>query len=174
VELVNNIKDRQVPNGAILVSFEVVGLYPSVPHSPTLAFIRKLLEESATPEEIINEFMGLLQLCISPNFCKFNNEYFKFLEGFRIPTGSPLGSTFSEIFLKNLENALFSSGEEFLTHITYWYHYVDDVLCLWQGPQDGLHLLLSFINSLYPSVKFTIEIGGSNINFFGFIHMPQW
>jgi len=50
-------------------------------------------------------------------------------------------------------------------YVGYWHRYVDDVLCLWTGPVDLLNDFLNFLNSLYPSIKFTLEVGGKIINF---------
>ena len=42
---------------------------------------------------------------------------------------------------------------------------MDDVLCLWTGSLTELQDFLFFINSFYNNVQFTLEIGGSSINF---------
>ena len=42
--------------------------------------------------------------------------------------------------------------------------YVDDVLCLWDGPPDSIPLFLNFINSFYSSINFTVEIEGTQIS----------
>ena len=39
------------------------------------------------------------------------------------------------------------------------------MLCLWTGSIPQLHEFLALINGFYPSIKFTLEIGGSTINF---------
>ena len=52
-----------------------------------------------------------------------------------------------------------------LGHIYYWHRYVDDVLCTWTGPRDLLLEFLKYLNNQYPSIKFTLEVGGSSINF---------
>jgi len=52
-----------------------------------------------------------------------------------------------------------------MSHVQYWFRYVDDVLRLWTGPPDLVQNFLSFINSLCPTVKFTLEVGGHTINF---------
>ena len=51
------------------------------------------------------------------------------------------------------------------TLVMFWYRYVDDVICLWEGPHTTLDEFLAFINSRYQSIEFSLEFGGSEINF---------
>ena len=67
--------------------------------------------------------------------------------------------------MSKFERDLFSSGHEMLSHVFYWYRYVDDILCTWTGHQDLLSEFLMYLNSQYPSIKFTLDIGGSTVNF---------
>lgn len=88
-----------------------------------------------------------------------------FPDGTGVPIGSPLGSLISEIFMKRYEEELFSSNHHLLQHVVYWYRYVDDVLCLWNGTIPDLQDFITFLNNLYPTIKFTLEIGGGEISF---------
>jgi len=56
--------------------------------------------------------------------------------------GSPLGSTLAEIFMSLLETTLFNSHPTLTEHIVYWYRYIDDVLCLWNGSAEALNELI--------------------------------
>ena len=46
-----------------------------------------------------------------------------------------------------------------------WRRYVDDILCVWHGPGELIEQFLSLLNSFFPSIKFTVEIGGAQIKF---------
>jgi len=52
-----------------------------------------------------------------------------------------------------------------MQYIGYWHRYVDDVLCLWTSSMEQLQEFFLFINSLYPLITFTLEVGGNSINF---------
>lgn len=79
--------------------------------------------------------------------------------------GSPLAPLISEIFMNRFERELFASQCMLMQYIGYWHRYVDDVLCLWTGSMEQLQEFFLFINSLYPSINFTLEVGGNSINF---------
>ena len=42
---------------------------------------------------------------------------------------------------------------------------MDDVLCMRNGGVDKLNEFLEYLNTLYPSIRFTLENGGTSINF---------
>lgn len=67
--------------------------------------------------------------------------------------------------MSRLENEIFQSRHPLLPCISLWRRYVDDVFCVWTGTDEQVSEFLQFLNSIYPSIKFTSEIGGSKINF---------
>ena len=88
IELIDEITDVKFPSNAILVSFDVVGLFPSVPLLDTIKCIKDTLLDAHVSTLIIDEFMKLLSLCLFSNFCKFEDKIFSLLDG--VPMGSPL------------------------------------------------------------------------------------
>jgi len=128
----------------------------------------ELLREAAVPPILIDEFFSLLQQCLSPNVCRFNNTTYSLPVDIGIPIGSPLGSLISEVFMEKFELQLFQSSHPLLRHVGVWRRYVDDILCVWHGPGELIEQFLSLLNSFFPSIKFTVEIGGAKINFLDF------
>jgi hypothetical protein len=79
--------------------------------------------------------------------------------------GSPISSLLADVFMSGLEEEIFTSNQIYTQHIQYWYRYVDDILCLWTGSTEEIYEFLNFINNFYPSIKFTLKVGGPSINF---------
>jgi len=52
------------------------------------------------------------------------------------------------------------------TSHTYWFRYMDDILCLWHGSATDLSLLFDVMNNMFPSIKFTIEHAEVNLSTF--------
>jgi len=93
------------------------------------------------------------------------NSVYKLPPDLSIPIGSPLECLIVEVFMSGYEEELFHSGHPLLDHVFLWRRYVDDVFCIWTGPVNAIQDLVDFLNSLYPSIEFTLEVGGSRINF---------
>jgi len=77
--------------------------------------------------------------------------------------GGPLSCLVAEVFMDYLENRLFETYNT--PQVLEWIRYVDDVLCVWEGSDAQLYEFLDLLNSLEPSITFTLEIGGDSINF---------
>ena len=78
---------------------------------------------------------------------------------FGIGMGSSLSCVLANLFLEHVESELLPAymGIKPL----FWKRYVDDVLCL-VSPDFDLNAFLDFINSFYPSLKFTYEWSHEN------------
>ena len=60
-----------------------------------MEYIRELLRGEDVPVPIVEEFMGLLELRLSPNYCMFLYLIHVFPENTGVPIGSPLGPSLS-------------------------------------------------------------------------------
>jgi len=78
--------------------------------------------------------------------------------------GGPLSALVAEVYLNFLENEILKSASE-ARFVHTWARYVDDVLCIWTGNTHNLQGLLQSLNTFDPAMKFTMELGGSSINY---------
>ena len=164
LDLVNKIKNLKPPTNALLVSFDVSNLFTNVPVSKALQTASDLLFQNHTHPTIINEIIEALTICSSQNYFEFNNKLYRQHSG--LAMGSPLSPLLAEIFMDQFENILFNSENPLINNIFYWYRYVDDIICCWLGTQRQLSLFLNFLNSIEPSINFTLEIeNNKSLNF---------
>ena len=153
-DLVNHLK-QVIPMDNKFISFDVSALFTNVPLETTLAFLRRKLPtlDLVFDHELSVEcIIDLIELCLKKSYFQFEGQFFEQIYG--IAMGNPLSPVLAGFFLEHIET-------EFLPLYTgvqpvFWYRYVDDILCL--VPCD-FHLdgFLNFINSFYPSLKFTFE-----------------
>ena len=140
------------PSGGKLISF-VSALFTNVPLIPTLDFLRRKLKtvdlKCDAPVECLIE---MIELCLKDSYFQFEDCYYQQIFG--IPMGSCLSPILAGLFLEHVESEILPlyAGPQPL----FWKRYVDDVLCL--VPKDfKLESYLHFLNSIYPSLKFTYE-----------------
>ena len=86
-DFLDKFKDLgEVPEGAILVTADVIGLYPSIPHTEGLEVLRKqydkFLHKKAPTEDIIK----LADFVLKNNFFEFNSKFFQQISGTAIGT----------------------------------------------------------------------------------------
>lgn len=137
-----------------LVSFDVESLFTNVPLEPTLDFIqRKFTEIQHKINLPVEVLVGAIRLCVSSNYFSFNGGFY--LQKFGIAMGSPLSPLLANFFLEMVESEHLCNYSHSLPK--FWGRYVDDVLAIIPDDFD-LPDFLAFINSFFPSLKFTIEM----------------
>lgn len=140
---VQKLENIHPPRGSFFFSFNVASLFLNVPHGATVEYLMDLVGEAEVPEMIMNEFIQLLEKYLKPNFCKFNDRFYKF------PTvvGIPIDSSARAPDYSATRCTGFASSM-----ISY-------------APIEVLHNFHSFHNTRYQSIKLIMEIGGPKIHF---------
>lgn len=163
LELVNKIKDVHIPPNAKIVSFDVKSLFTSIPVKECLEEVEVLLYKSKVDPVTIIELMGAIDVCVKQNYFQFQNKMYAQIEG--LAMGSPLSPLLAEIFMAAFEDHLFKSKNQFqfCKKIIYWYRYVDDVICLFDGSERQLQLFFNYLNSINKAIQFTMDISQQNI-----------
>ena len=146
------------PGKSKLISFDVSSLFTNVPLEPTLDFLKRKMPTLQHSFEIpIECIVELIELCMSKSYFQFDGVFYEQIFG--IPMGSCLSPILAGLFLEHFESEILPlyAGQQPL----FWKRYVDDVLSL--VPED-FHLpsFMEFINSRYPTLKFTFEWESEN------------
>ena len=89
-DLLNTLKDLgEIPEGAILVTADVVGLYPRIPHTEVLKVLHKqydkFLHKKVTTEDIIKMADFVLKNFFSSSMPTFSNKYLELLLVLNVP-----------------------------------------------------------------------------------------
>uniref|UniRef100_A0A8D8QQH8 Reverse transcriptase domain-containing protein n=1 Tax=Cacopsylla melanoneura TaxID=428564 RepID=A0A8D8QQH8_9HEMI len=166
IEVVDKLKNIEVPPGAKLVSFDVVNLFPSIP----VPELKTLLEENIQRTTKLNpllkkELYDFMCMCLDQNYFAFKNRIYSQRDG--LPMGSPLSSLCAEIFMYHLEKKILEEENEFKDKVIYWVRYVDDILCLFSDTEEEIQRFSQYLNSLHRNIQFTTEYinEGRSINF---------
>ena len=76
----------QLPEGTILCTIDVVGLYPNIPHDEGLAFLKDFLDSRFDKEVITDALIELAELVLKNNIFEFSDEIYKQIRGMAIGT----------------------------------------------------------------------------------------
>ena len=169
------IKSSDLHN-AYLVSFDVQSLFTNIPVDEVIEIILtklfpsgpKLGRKTYRYEGFkYLEFKRALEWCLKGNTFIFNGKFYVQTDG--IAMGSPLAPILADIFLNHiLENKILKSNRSpsnvvfsdstgsSIYQLVFFTRYVDDILAAFK---DHSHVLpfLNFLNSLHPSMNFTVE-----------------
>ena len=142
-----------IPGKNHFISFVVKSLFTNVPLDVTLDFLKRKLPSSNLDFDVPVEcLIELIELCLKNPCFQFEDEFFE--QSFGAGMGNPLSCVLANLFLEHVESELLPLYKGISP--IFWKRYVDDCLSLVSDDFD-LNDFLNFINSFYPSLKFTFE-----------------
>ena len=92
----------KIPEGAVLVTADVVGLYPSIPHGVGLEGLRKRVNERETPRVPFEELIKMADFVLKNKFFEFNGEVKRQKSGTTIGTNPCICLHFYECSRKRI------------------------------------------------------------------------
>jgi hypothetical protein len=130
----------QLPLDTLLVSLDVVSLYPSIPHDDGLSALSAFLGQQGLPHTVRQDLCALAKFVLTKNTFEFNSQVYLQVAGTAI--GTRMDPTYAIIFMHMLETNILASA-------TYkplsWLRFIDDV---WSAWTHGKEKLISFIQHL--------------------------
>ncbi|BHF64967.1 hypothetical protein SprV_0200797600 [Sparganum proliferum] len=145
-----DIRGKTIRPDQIMVSFDVVSLFTSIPPDLARDVLRKRLEEKfdeTTGPLKIQHLMQLFAFC-QRTFFTFDGKTYEQIKG--TPMGSPISSLVAELVLQELEKVAFSHYKH-----TFWRRYVDDTFVIIE--KDKLSGFQDLLNNIFPDIQFTSE-----------------
>ena len=140
----------------IIVSMDVVALYPSIPIEDGIeATIQKLAVHKEDIDILgltLEDIRELLKLVLNNNYFTFNAKVYRQRHG--VAMGNHLAPPFAILFMDQLEQKMLETAEK--TPALYK-RYVDDNLMTWEHGEEDLKRFFEHCNSRHPNIKFTWE-----------------
>ena len=121
--LMEKIRNEQIPLGFTMISFDVKSLFTSVPLTETIDIILDRVYNCKEISTVLtkNEMKKLLTLCTKNVHFTLNKEIY--VQNDAVAMGSPFGPILANVFMVELENTLIPRLHQ---HIKIWRRYVDD------------------------------------------------
>ena len=151
-EFQKNIATKSIPDGHVMISLDVVAMFPNIP----LDLVKKAVSNrliKVKSQTILDkkEFLKGLDFIMNSTKFEFNGKFYK--QKFGTPIGSVISPMMAEIVMEDLEKTVFDSLEFF---VPFYFRYVDDtLLCV---PLDKLQKLIDTFNNYHLRIPFTHEM----------------
>ncbi|BHF81654.1 hypothetical protein SprV_0802478700 [Sparganum proliferum] len=145
-----DIRGINIRPDQIMVSFDVVSLFTSIPPDLARDVLRKRLEkkdDEPTGPLKIQHLMQLFAFC-QRTFFTFDGRTYEKIKG--TPMGSPISSLVAELVVQELEKVAFCHYKP-----AFWRRYVDDTFVI--IVKDKLSGFQDLLSSIFPDIQFTRE-----------------
>ena len=158
-------EDEVVKDGDILVTIDVTGLYTNIPIDQGLIAAKKALDGRADQSIPTDFIISLLEVILKFNVFEFNKELF--IQVIGTAMGAIPAVSYANIFMAyDIDPNIIKAAEQPKTSeenpIKFMKRFLDDLFFVWRGSCELLHKFVTELNSLHPSIKFTMSHTKSN------------
>ena len=135
---------------------------PQYPTWESIETMREYLEIRSDKSILSNSLCEFATIILKNEY--FENGELKYHQKRDFFVGSKFASPYSNLFMAELGKIIFQNSEvkPFL-----WLRYLDEIFYIWTQGFQKLNKLFNCVNSLNPTVKFTMNYSTTEINFLG-------
>ena len=127
-----------IPDNAILVTADIVGLYPSIPHQTGLIALKEALDKRLLKKIPTDDLIKIAEFVLSNNFLEFNSDTLQQISGMAPP--------YACIYIDQVEQKFLATK---INQLLIWLRYIDDILFIWTHGEKELE---KFMSSLIVSL----------------------
>lgn len=159
-DFVGKIRDKPLPQGALLVTCDVTALYTNMRLDRILSTVAGSLHRHPRVDRPDKYLLQLLEITLRGNDFDFNGE--TYLQVCGTAMGKPDAPSQADIYLEEFDR-LAQNG--FDQHPDYLSRFLDDVFFVWIHGQQKLTLFQEYLNSLIEGIKVTFTASTDEVNF---------
>ena len=152
----------EVPEGAILVTADVVGLYPSIPHSEGLDILKKQYENYPNKKVSTEDIGKMADFVLKNNLFEFDSNFYKQISGTAI--GTKLATPYACIFMNHIETDFLKMQD---IKQWFWKRFIDDIFFIWTESEESLEK-----SAVCFATTQRTSIGFQNLTKFLFLYFP--
>lgn len=156
----------RLPEGSILCTVDVVGLYPHIPHDEGVAALKEALlkfdgfNEGDWEGSLNEDVVTFTDLVLRNNNFEFNGKHY--LQKLGTAIGTRMAPSYANIFMDNLERRLLRDAE---VKPYIWWRYIDDIFIIWTEGERKLEEFIKYLNNAHNTIKFTSKCSVNEIEF---------
>ena len=120
-----------IPSNTILVTANVVGLYPSIARDAGLQVLYEKSEERTDKKILYTDLVEMAEFILKNNFFEFKTKIIQQISGTVI--GTKFAPPYACLFMDRIENNFLDSE---IVKPWLWLRYIDDIFFIWTKRED--------------------------------------
>ena len=154
-----NAERGPLPPGCLLVSWDVVAMFPNIDNHLGFSAVRKYLDSRSDKFSSTDCIVVPIEICLQANNCQFSGK--DFVQKHGTAMGPKNACSYADLGMGLIdENAKFGGA---VKPMLLW-RYRDDVFDIWIHDLPKLLEFTEYINSLYPTIKFELVYSEHTLN----------
>ena len=150
----------KIPEGSFIVTADVVGLYPSIPHNKGISALKQELEEQRSTKIPNNDLVKLAEFVLENDLFEFNDKVKQQISG--TTTGTKFAPPYACIYMDKIETD-FLKSEDLQPFI--WLRHIDGIFLILTHGEAELKRYMEKLNQFLPNLKFIHESSLEKVEF---------
>ena len=160
--LLNKIEDinhkfAPFPEGTLLVSWDVISMYPSINNEMGISACKRALDKRTTLSPSTECFLEAIKITLDCNNSSFNNKHYR--QNRETAIGPHNACSYADLAMTEIDHKIFNHDDrpKDLVFPPDWSRFRDNCFSSWFGSHDDLVRFTDWLNSLCPSITFTVK-----------------
>ena len=157
LEIIDDINKTPLPDNALIVSFDIVNMYPSISNEQGIKAVKNALNKRVHKSPPTACILEALEITLSCNNSIFNDKML--LQNNGTATGAPNSCSYADLATVHIDEKVEIAQRRKFTELKLFKKYRDDVFSVWIGEPKRLDEFLIFLNGIDKNLKFTMDVG---------------
>ena len=163
LNIVDDLNSIGVSEHDILVSFDIINMFPSIDNQLGIERFRtKLIEFSHCLDVPVECIVEALEICLKNNCSKYREQYW--LQENGTAMGPKNSCSYADIVAEFIDIKVLEFRQVY-PELRCWFRFRDDTFALWRGDRERLQAFFQTLNGFDPNLQFTMEVGGRQLQF---------
>ena len=154
-----NSEKGPLPPGCLLVSWDVVAMFPNIDNKLGISAVRKALDSRSIKFPSTECIVEAIEICLQTNNCQFSGK--NFVQKHGTAMGPKNACSYADLAMGLIDEKAKTGGA---VKPLLWWRYRDDVFDVWIHGLPKLLEFTEYINSLYPTIKFEVVYSEHTLN----------
>jgi hypothetical protein len=153
-DLIQDLKGTPILPHFTLASLDITNMYSNIPVAETKKILTDIMKHNLLDARTQRELLNWYNVSTRQNY--FTNNNYIIIQNGGLAMGAPSSGIIAEIFLQHAENLHLACPAQKHGIINY-FHYVDNILLIFDPNCTDIQAILNDFNALHPKLHFTAE-----------------
>ena len=158
-QLQNINQTETLPDNALLVVIDAIGLYTNIPQEEGVLCVEEALEQRVNPKVPSKFITRLLEIILQYSIFEFNDSVYQQRIGTSM--GTKPAPDYANVFLaKKVDKRFWEIAKKYqengIIPMKSMKRFLDDIFLIFLGSIEKLHAFFHEINQIHPTIKFTM------------------
>jgi len=151
-DFLNKVRGQSIPENAFLVTGDVTALYTNMSIDRSMAVIKETFDNNPDPNRPDVEILQLLEIALTRNDFEFAGRMF--LQVCGTAMGKRFAPSLANIYMRKFDELAMTGSDGKPEN---YFRFLDDIFFVWRGSLQQLKSFESYINTLVPGIKVTLN-----------------